>query len=242
MAVTTVLANAVASGTTLYSITGGSASIQAALNDGADGTYIQKANTVIGSADLIMDFGTLTLTAAQRVKQVRLRARCSTPNDTGRLNVYLGALISRKNYFYSGLAIRGTNTSPTTFTGPYFTAAPDGSEWTQTNVNNIRVKLTEYKDTTDRGKFYELYVDVDIAAQPSVGTVSAPVSTVTTTTPDITWTYVDATDGSTQEYVEIKVFSSSEYNAAGWNVDTSTCSRFMIYPLTIAKGNLRLYL
>ena len=221
MAVTTVLANAVASGTTLYSITGGSASIQAALNDGADGTFIQKANTVIGSADLIMDFGTLTLTAAQRVKQVRLRARCSTPNDTGRLNVYLGALISRKNYFYSGLAIRGTNTSPTTFTGPYFTAAPDGSEWTQTNVNNIRVKLTEYKDTTDRGKFYELYVDVDIAAQPSVGTVSAPVSTVTTTTPDITWTYVDATDGSTQEYVEIKVFSSAQYNAAGWSVSTS---------------------
>ena len=128
MAVTTVLPNAVASGTTLYTITGGSASIQAALNDGSDGTYVQKANAVLGSADLIMDFGTLTLTAAQRVKQVRVRARCSTPNDSGKLNVYLGALISRKNYFYTGLAIRGSYTSATTFTGPYFTAAPDGSE------------------------------------------------------------------------------------------------------------------
>jgi hypothetical protein len=222
MAVTTVLPNAVASGTSLYTITGGSASIQAALNDGADGTYVQKANTVIGSADLIMDFGTLTLTSAQRVKQVRVRARCLTPNDTGKLNVYLGALITRKNFFYSGLAIRGAYTSATTFTGPYYTAAPDGSEWTQTNVNNIRVKLEEYRDTTDRGRFIELFVDVDIAAQPTVGTVSAPVSTVSTTTPDITWTYVDATDGSTQEYVEIKVFSAAEYNAAGWSVDTST--------------------
>lgn len=222
MAVTTVLPNATASGSTLYTITGGSASIQAALNDAADGTYVQKASTVTGSADLIMDFGSLTLTSAQRVKQVRLRARCSTPNDTGKINVYLGALINRQNYFYSGLAIRGAYTSATTFTGPYFTAAPDGSEWTQTNINNIRLKVTEYKDSTDRGKIYELYADVDVAAQPSVGTVSAPVSTVSTTTPDITWTYVDSTDGSTQDYVEIKVFSSAQYNASGWSVSTST--------------------
>jgi hypothetical protein len=48
-----------------------------------------------------------------------------------------------------------------------------------------------------------------------------PVSTVTTTAPDITWTYVDATDGSTQEYVEIKVFSSAQYSAGSWDVDTS---------------------
>jgi len=222
MAVTTVLANAVASGTALYTITGGSATIQAALNDGSDGTYIQKANAILGGADLIMDFGTLTLTSAQRVKQVRVRARCSTPNDSGKINVYLGALITRKNYFYTGLAVRGTYASATTFTGPYYTSAPDGSDWSQTNLNNIRVKVEEYKDTTDRGKIYELYVDVDVAAQPSVGTVSAPVSTVSTTTPDITWTYVDATDGSTQEYVEIKVFSSAQYTASGWSVSTST--------------------
>ena len=222
MAVTTVTPNATASGSTLYTITGGSATIQAALSDGADGTYVQKANTVTGSADLIMDFGSLTLTSSQRVKQVRLRARCSTPTDVGKINVYLGALISRKNYFYSGLAIRGTYTSPTTFTGPYYTSAPDGSDWTQTNINNIRVKVEEYKDTTDRGKIYELYADVDIATQPTVGTVSAPYGAVSTTTPDITWTYVDATDNSTQDYVEIKVFSSAQYNAVGWSVNTST--------------------
>ena len=136
--------------------------------------------------------------------------------------MYLGALISRQNYFYSGLAIRGTNTSPTTFTGPYYTSAPDGSDWTQTNINNIRVKVEEYKDTTDRGKIYELYADVDIATQPTVGTVSAPVGATSTTTPDITWTYVDTVDNSTQDYVHIKVFSSSQYNAAGWSVNTST--------------------
>jgi hypothetical protein len=222
MAVTTVTPNATAAGSSLYAITGGSATIQTALSDNADGTYVQKSNSVIGSADLIMDFSTLTITSTQRVKQVRVRARCSTPNDNGKLNVYLGALVSRQNYFYTGLAIRGTNASATTFTGPYYTSAPNGSDWTQTNLNNVRVKVEEYKDTTDRGKIYELYVDVDIATQPTVGTVSAPVGATATTTPDITWTYVDSTDGSTQEYVEIKVFSSAQYNASGWSVSTST--------------------
>jgi hypothetical protein len=222
MAVTTVTPNATATGASLYTISGGSANIHSALNDANDTTFIQKTNTIIGPADTILDFGTVTLTASQRVKQVRLRVRASTPTDVGRLNVYLGALISRKNYFYTGLAIRGTNTSPTTFTGPYFTSAPDGSEWTQTNLNNLRVKATEYKDTTDRGKFYELFADVDIVTAPTVGTVSAPVGAVSTTTPDITWTYVDSVDNSTQDYVQIKVFSSAQYNAAGWNVNTST--------------------
>ena len=222
MAITTLSPNATAAGASLYAITGGSATIQAALSDASDGTYVQKVNSVLGGADLIMDFGTVTITSTQRVKQVRVRARCSTPNDNGKINVYLGSLITRKNYFYSGLAIRGSYTSPTTFSGPYYTSAPDGSDWTQTNLNNIRVKLEEYKDTTDRGKAYELYVDVDIATQPTVGTVSAPVGAVGTTTPDITWTYVDSTDNSTQDYVEIKVFSAAQYNATGWVVGTST--------------------
>lgn len=222
MAVTTLSPNAVGAGSTLYAISGGSANIQTALSDNNDVTFIQKSNTIIGSADLIMDFGTLTLTSAQRVKQVRLRARCSTPNDSGKINVYLGSRINRQNYFYTGTAIRGANTAATTFTGPYFTSAPDGSDWDQTNINNLRLKVTEYKDSTDRGKIYELFADVDIAAQPSVGTVSAPTGSVASTTPDITWTYVDSTDNTTQDYAEIKVFSSAQYNAAGWNVNTST--------------------
>ncbi len=222
MAVTTIVPNSTAAGSSLYTISGGSPTINAALSDNADGTFIQKASSVVGPADVILDFASVTLTASQRVKQVRLRPRVSTPNDNGRLNAYLGALIDRKNYFYTGLAVRGTNIAATTFTGPYFTSAPDGSEWTQTNLNNLRVKLTEYKESTDRGKFFDLFVDVDIVTKPTVGTVSAPVGTVATTTPDITWTYVDSVDGSTQDYVEIKVFSSAQYSAVGFSALTST--------------------
>jgi len=164
MAVTTVRPNATASGSGSFTISGGAGSVHAALNDDADGTFIQKTSSVVGQASAILDFGTTSISASQRVKQVRIRARCDTPTDEGRLNVYLGSRIDNQNYFHSALAIRGTN-SVTTFTGPYYTSAPNGDSWSQAGINGLRAKITEYEETGDRGKFYELYIDVDIAAQ-----------------------------------------------------------------------------
>ena len=223
MAVTTVRPNATASGSGSFTISGGSGSLHAALNDDSDSTFIQKTSSVVGQASAILDFGTTTISASQRVKQVRVRARCSTPTAEGRLNIYLGSRVDNQNYFHSALAVRGTNTSATTFTGPYYTAAPNGQAWSQTSINGLRAKITEYEETTDRGKFYELYIDVDIAAQPTVS-VSAPTGTITTTTaPDVTWTYSD-TDNETQAYYQIKVFSSAQYGAGGFSALTSTAT------------------
>lgn len=223
MTVTTVRPNATASGSTLYTISGGAGSLHASLNDDNDATYIQKTNTIVGQASAILDFGTTTISASQRVKQVRVRARCSTPTDVGKLNVYLGSRIDNQNYFHSALAIRGTNSAATTFTGPYFTSAPNGESWSQAAINGLRAKITEYEETTDRGRFYELYIDVDIVSQPTV-TVSAPTGTITTTTaPDVTWAYSD-TDNETQAYYQIKVFTSAQYGAGGFDAATSTAT------------------
>jgi hypothetical protein len=206
MAVTTVRPNATATGASLYSITGGSGSIHAALSDNSDSTFIKKATAVVGSGEVVLDMGTTTISASQRVKQVRVRARCSTPNDSGKMNIYLGSRIDNANYFFSGLAIRGTN-SIATFVGPYYNSAPNGQSWTQASINGLRVKVEDYKDTTDSGSTFELYVDVDIAAQPTV-TVTAPTGTITTSAaPDVTWTFADS-DGETQSFYQIKVFSA----------------------------------
>lgn len=223
MTVTTVLPNATASGASLYAITGGSGSEHAALSDASDSTYIMKESAVVGPASIIFDFGTTTITSSQRVKRVRLRARCSTPTSAGKINVYLGSRIDNANYFYSGLAIRGENTSAATFVGPYFNAAPNGTAWNQESINGLRAKVEEYKDSTDIGKIYELYIDVDVAAQPTV-TVSAPTGTITSTTaPDVTWAYAD-TDNETQAFYQIKVFTAAQYGAGGFSADTSTAT------------------
>lgn len=219
MAVTTVRPNATATGASLYAVTG-SGSIHAALSDSSDATYIQKSGAIVGSAETVVDFGTTTITSSQRIKQVRLRARCSTPTDAGKINVYLGSRIDNANYFFSGLAIRGTN-SIATFVGPYYNSAPNGQSWTQESVNGIRAKVEEYQDSADIGSIYELFVDVDVASQPSV-TVVSPTGTITSTAaPDVTWTYTD-TDNETQAFYQIKVFSAAQYGAGGFDPVTST--------------------
>jgi hypothetical protein len=220
MSVTTVRPNATASGSTLFTITGGSGSLNAALSDDSDATYISKTSSITGQVNAILDFGTTTISASQRVKQVRVRARCSTPTTSGKLNVYLGTRADNQNYFHSALAVRGQNTSPTTFTGPYYSSAPNGEAWSQDTVNGLRAKITEYTESTNIGRFYELYIDVDIAAQPTVS-VSAPTGTITTTSaPDVTWAYSD-TDNETQAFYEIKVYSAAQYGAGGFDPDTS---------------------
>ena len=222
MAVTTVRPNATASGAGSFTLTGGAGSVHATLNDDSDSTFLQKTSSVVGQASAIVDFGTTTISASQRVKQVRIRARCDTPTSEGRLNVYLGARVDNQNYFHSALAIRGTN-SVATFTGPYYTSAPNGEAWSQTAINGLRGKITEYEETSDRGKFYELYIDVDISAQPTV-TVSAPTGTITTTTaPDVTWAFAD-TDNETQAFYQIKVFTDAQYGAGGFDPETSTAT------------------
>lgn len=223
MAVTTVRPNATASGSGSFTISGGSGSLHAATNDDSDSTYWSKSTSVTGQASALLDFGTTTITSSQRVKRVRIRARVRTPDTTGKINVYLGSRIENQNYFHSALAVRGEYTTITTFVGPWFTSAPDGTDWSQASIDGLRAKVTEYNDSTAVARVYELYIDVDVAAQPTTS-ASAPTGTITTTTaPDVTWSFSD-TDGETQSYYQIKVFTDAQYGAGGFSASTSTAT------------------
>jgi hypothetical protein len=220
MAVTTVRPNGVASGAGSYTISGGSATTHAALSDDSDSTFITKSTGVTGQASVVFDFGTTSISASQRVKRVRIRGRLVTPTAAGRINLYLGSRIDNENYYHSAFAIRGLN-SITTFVSAWWTSSPDGSDWNQASINGLRAKVTEYNDTTDCANVYELYVDVDVAAQPTV-TVSAPTGTITNSAaPDVTWAFADS-DGETQSYYQLKVFTAAQYGAGGFSALTST--------------------
>lgn len=222
MAVTTVLPNATASGTASFTLNGGAVTLHGATSDSADSTSFSKTTSIIGQASALLDFATTTITASQRVKRCRIRARVTTGTSEGRVNVYLGTRADNQNYFHSALAIRGLN-SITTFVGPYQTASPNGEDWSQTTINGLRAKVTEYSDNPDIGFIHDLFIDVDISAQPTV-TVSAPTGTITTNTaPDVTWAYAD-TDNETQAFYEFKIFSAAQYNAVGFDALTSTAT------------------
>lgn len=222
MAVVIVRPNATASGASNYTITGGSANIHTALSDNSDGTYIRKVNGT-GTASVVLDFGTTTISATQTIRQVRLRGRIRTDSTAGKLNLQLGTRVNGVNYFTSALAVRGINANPVEVIGQWYSTAPDGGAWTQTKIDNLRAQVTDYKDSTDRAYIYELYIDVDVANQATV-TISAPTGTITTTAkPDVSWSITDP-DGDVQSYYQVKVFNAVTYSAAGFDPTTATAS------------------
>lgn len=224
MAVTTVRPDGTGTGASNWTISGGSATVQAALNDNSDSTFIRKSNSLLGTYQLTVTVADTTVTATQRVKRVRARVRSSTPTSIGKIDFALGTRLAGVNYLHSATAVRGQYTSPQEFVGPWFTASPDGQSWDQDRVNGLRSVITEYRDTTDRGFFYEVYVDVDVASQPTV-TVTAPTGTLTTTaTPDVTWTYTDPDNEQPQAFYEIRVFTAAQYGAGGFDPETSTAT------------------
>lgn len=219
MPIVTVRPNATAAGEALFDKAGGAATAATALADDDDLTFISKATAVAGLASVLLDFGTTTIGTAQRVKQVRMRARVETPNDSGRLNFFLGSRVDNQNYFHSATAIRG-EVSISTITGPFQTSAPNGEDWSQASINGLRGRFTEFNDSTNVAEIYEAYIDIDIANQPSI-TVSNPTGTITNSAaPDVIWAFTD-TDGETQSFFEIKVFSAAQYGAGGFDPATS---------------------
>lgn len=209
------------SGTGSFTVTG-AAQIYTALNDNSDSTWVRKTAGVSGTVSLITGFGTTTLSASQTVRRVRLRARVQTPSTAGKMNLQLGTRVSGVNYFTPALQVRG-QVSTSEVTGPWYSTSPDGGTWTQAKIDALRTQFTEYKDATDRGYVYDLYVDVDVINQATV-TVSAPTGTVTATAkPDVTWSVSDP-DGDVATWYQVKVFNAAAYGAGSFDPSVSAAT------------------
>jgi hypothetical protein len=206
-----------------FAISGGSASVHAALADDSDSTYITRSSSTV-PASYEAEFGTQTLAATEKVAYVNLRARASI-GTTGSIELSLGVITDRngRTVSYSVPFSKANTLALTTLdTALKLTTAPNGEAWTQTLIDNLVVKFADNAITSgDRANLYELYVDVITTTQPTVS-VGAPTGTVTDTTfPSVTWTYADA-DGDPQNAYEIKVFDSTTYGGASFSADTST--------------------
>lgn len=206
-----------------FTISGGSASVHAALADDSDSTYITRSSSTV-PASYEAEFGTQTLAATEKVAYVNLRARASI-GTTGSIELSLGVITDRngRTVSYSVPFSKANTLSLSTLdTALKLTTAPNGEAWTQTLIDNLVVKFADNAIASgDRANLYALYVDVITTTQPTVS-VTAPTGTVTDTTfPSVVWTYADA-DGDPQNAYEIKVFDSTTYGGASFDEDTST--------------------
>lgn len=213
MAVVTVRPDSTPTGASNFTIFGGAASINAALSDNNSATYVKKG--VTGNGSVIVGFGTTTIADNVRVKQVRIRSEVACPTTSSRLRITPITRINGVNYLGTPQVFNGTFTFDE-YEGAYFTTSPDGQAWDQDRIDGLRAQIQDLASGADLSSVYELFFDIETTTQPTVS-VASPTGTITDNSkPEVSWTYSDA-DGTGQDFYQIKVFSSAQYSAGGFD-------------------------
>lgn len=185
-------------------LTGG-ASLHAVLADGDDATYVVFDNGEYG----IVSFGTPSpaVPAGAVVTSMALLTRASL--NSGPLTIFTtvlasGASNSPQSRILTSPTLDWVSASP--LVGDY---DPDTAEATVVSVNSGATKLTT------------LYLVVNYVAKPVVD-VTAPTGTLTEDNrPVVTWENTLDADGGDQFAAAVRIFSSAQYGAGGFDPDTS---------------------
>jgi hypothetical protein len=204
--------------------TSGGASAFSVLDDSPD----NDATVAQGSAsraEVRLSLTTTTVGTTNRVKQARIRARgAHEGTDVGHveqvnLRLYDPSLgVSGRNNAFATYS-----SSFTAFSAGYETTPPGGTAWSQSIVDRLQARA--FWLSSINGFFIkvsELYVDLDIYAQPVVSAVTV-TNTTSTTKPDFSYTFTQ-TEGLPQTAVQVKAFSAAQYGASGFDPATSTAA------------------
>lgn len=222
MTVTTIRPNATVINSNVN--TSGAASAFSVLDDSPD----NDATIAQGSADHAearLGLGTTTVSATQRVKQARVRARgAHEGTDVGHVEQVSLLLYDptvgaggRTNVFGSSSA------SFAAYSAGYETSPPGGTAWSQAIVDRLQVRCV-WKASVNAFflKVSEIYVDLDITDQPTVSAVTVTGHT-SGTRPDFSYTFAQ-TEGFPQAARQVKAFSAAQYGAAGFDAASSTAT------------------
>lgn len=193
-------------------LTGG-ASAHAILSDNSGASSVDYASS--GQAS-VLTLGDLTLPAGAVVKSLRARLlvqlASSSPADL------TAKIIAGAKTASGTLTVSNWRTSSSL---AFVTLASAGIS----DANVDAASLTISKVSADHGaaiQVYEAYVDATYVVKPVVA-VDAPAGTVTDTNrPTVSWTNTLDADGGDQTILALKVFTSAQYSAGGFNPETTT--------------------
>ena len=211
------------------------ASVHAALSDSSDTTYV----TYDYGEYSTVSFSDLSLPSGAQLVSAQLKLRCDK-TGTGPGGVY-AALVTDTSTFSTGSV---TWESPQELNSAFqFGGLTDAgldaasATWTCVSLSQVTV--------------YEASVSVLYLTKPTA-TVSAPSGTISTNLATVTWSgSYDVHTTSAPAYSDVKVFSSAQYSAGGFNPSTSTavCSSGVEYGSSLSRafserlpdGNYRAY-
>lgn len=184
----------------------GAATAHAALSDDSDSSYV---TTDAPGDELVLGCAEPSLPAGSVVKGVELRLRTSsTGTSSMRSKVWDTFGLS------SSVHMVTWSTPTTTLVCPW--------PWDVGSALAISASVAFYSGAAS--KTYEAFVDTTYVAKPTVN-VTAPTGTVTDTNiPTVTFTPTLDSDGGAQTKRQIKIFTSAQYGAGGFDPSSSTAT------------------
>lgn len=210
-----------------WSIQGGAGSGHASLADASDATFLRaNENRCDATKAWIVGLGAPTIPAGARIKQVRLRARIKDRHATN--ETFASAYLRDSGGIESGrVNNNGGEVAFTDFSGAWQTQKPEGGDWTADSVGDLMVSMYSCGDAGSSvgSEWAAIYVDVEYNDAPTV-TVTAPAeggTVVDNFQPTVTADYAD-TEGDVMTAYRVKVFSSAQYGAGGFDPETSTAT------------------
>lgn len=232
MTITTLLPNSDSYKQGITFSTGGT--IFSLVNDASDATYISAA---VGNQypNVYFHLGapdTVSVSASQRVLRTRFRVRLRTDAATNS-SVAKFQIASRNPYdgtldFLEAFQVH--DTTLITGTGAWRSRPPVdkgkrwGTEWTKTAVDamqiHCRMLYAWYNHVNVR--VTEIYWDVDVRDQPTITGTPAVTGATSTTFPSVSWVYGANADGDPQTAYRVKIFTSAQYGAAGFDPAVSS--------------------
>jgi hypothetical protein len=216
-------------------LTGGS--LPTILADSTDATYVDFASGCRNSNQVLqLGFGPLTLPAGAQIQSVTLRERDFTVTAaTSPPQCYFGLCVNDSPDVFlltSALDIQKLQwfaPHPQTTTGQWVTqtirsnkTAPDGTPWTVSDfASNFYLEIGRTDLLAASRRVSEVYLDINYNVAATL-TATGPSSPVTTTsTPTVTWTYVNNTDGLPQKASRTVIYTAAQIAAVGFVAGTS---------------------
>lgn len=205
---------------------GGAASLNAAVADNLDTTFVRFLDT--GAYWMVeYSLGSTLVAGNVQVRTVTPRIRHNNAWSAGATPDRAFTLGTGGAYFADEPVawIGATNPNSTTYgeqRGAERTAQPNGQPWTQAAIDALslriffRVNPNAYYWPFDVS---EVYVEVVVNRAPDA--TGTALGTVGTSRPAFSWTYTD-TEGDPQERFRVKVFSAAQYGATGFDPNTAT--------------------
>lgn len=218
MGIVTIKPDATISYDNAPTLTGG-ASTHAVWADTNDGTYTAD------HSNLLVSFANPSIPSGAKITSVQLWVnvkRGATYNG----NVFLYFNQSNADPqgftpFVVGAQVPANQSPGIWFTGAAHTRNRLGAAWSVADLNALQ--FTAWDDTpASTIRITEVLVNITYNERPTVSAV-LPSTVTTTTRPTITWTYTDP-DGDLQERARVKIFSSAEYGAGGFDPETSAAT------------------